>query len=161
MVLSSISAIAIPLQQALQTSSQEAGTVTATVTPLVRRAQRRLRFTYASFPFGAWSLVSVAPSGTSASVCYRLADLFRVEMLFRPLVSAVLAPVGVAKIVDLDDQGHFRFEHHWAGCSGSVFLGIRLYLLAVYEFLLDQSNLEPSTARGAVSEECPNFLCQS
>ncbi len=66
--------------------------------------------------------------GVSPSFSVNLLVL-RLETLLRPLVSTVLAPVRVPKIIDLDGHRHVRFHQ-----------------LTVDELLVDQSYLEPSPA---------------
>ena len=98
------------------------------------------------------------------SVRYVLVNLLvlRLETVLRPLVSTVLAPVRVAKIIDPDEYRHVRFKHdgNQSGCV-SVLLHVRFYLLTADELLVDQSYLEPSPACGTAPEECPHFFCQS
>ena len=64
------------------------------------------------------------------------------ETLLRPLVSTVLAPVRVTKIIDLVDHRDIGFKHQGAG--GGVLLRVRFYLLTAEEPPVHQSNLEPS-----------------
>lgn len=95
------------------------------------------------------------------SVRYVLVKLLvvRLETVLRPLVSTVLAPIRVTKIINLDNQRYLRFNHHGRKSrSGGDFLHLRFYLLTADELLADQSYLEPSPTRGATSEECPHFF---
>jgi len=82
--------------------------------------------------------------GVSPSFSVNLLVL-RLEMLLRPLVSTVLAPVRVPKIIDLDGHRHVRFKHHGSE-SGSVLHHVRFHQLTVDELLVDQSYLEPPSA---------------
>jgi len=83
------------------------------------------------------------------SVRYVLVDLLvlRLETLLRPLVPTVLAPVRVAKIINLDDYRHIRFKHQGIRNGTSrVLLHGRFHLLTTHQLLADHSYLEPSPA---------------